>query len=249
MPKQITDEWDSSNIREHEHIVEFGIEHHANYINDLKMEYIRPYLHSKDVIVEVGAGSGALLTFIGLENREEYTVVGVDFLSISTKIIKTNLQKFNLNRVSIRGNAYALPFKDNSVNMVISGGLLEHFREEEAKIIISEMTRILKKDGIFYSDIVPGKPSLCRLRIREHFGGYENEFPKKKWRELLLKNGRLSNIKIFSGLVIPPNFFFYKSGSFKLHLMYKIRPFIKSLDNTLLSDILGFVYFVLAKKK
>ncbi|NOR48840.1 MAG: methyltransferase domain-containing protein [Methanosarcinaceae archaeon] len=217
----------------------------ADFIDEIKMDYLRPYLPSNGVILEVGAGSGRLLTRIGLENN--YTVIGIDQSQKSTKIIRTSQQKFNLNGASINGTAFQIPLKDNSIDVVCSGGLLEHFNRREIYIVLKEMNRVLKEDGFLYADIVPQKRSLCRPFIRKTAWGYENDYDNITWDYFLCRNG-FKGI-IFRGLVLPPDFYGRWTGKKRIQFMYKHKDFIKSLDNTFLSNWLGFAYFVFAKKR
>jgi len=242
-------EWESaySKISQKEQSLDLEKQSPENLIDWLKMEYLRPFLPKEGIIVEVGAGSGRLLTRIGIENKSKYQLIGIDYFSGSTKLIKGNISKFNLNGTSICADGYHLPLKSNSVNAVVSGGLLEHFNEDEIKDIIQEMVRVLKPDGLFYAEIVPNKSSLCRPVILTQHGGYENTFTKEQWNLILNENG-LVDVKTVSGIIIPPNFYeWYRSG-FKLKLVYKLKHLLKKLDNTGWANMLGFSYYAFAKK-
>ncbi len=218
-----------------------------NLIDWIKMEYLRPYLPKEGIIVEVGAGSGRLLSRIGIENKNKYQLIGLDYFSGSTKLIKGNILKFNLNGTSICADAYHLPIKSNSVDAVVSGGLLEHFNESEIDNIIQEMVRALKPDGLFYAEIVPNKRSLCRPVVLTHHGGYENTFTKEQWNLILKQNG-LINIKTVSGVVIPPNFYVWYRSGLRLKFVYKLKQLLKKLDNTVWADMFGFSYYAFAWK-
>lgn len=247
--KENKSEWESAydKIPSTEQSLDLDKQSPENLIDWLKMEQLRPYLPKEGIIVEVGAGSGRLLTRIGIENKNKYQLIGLDYFAGSTKLIKGNIFKFNLNGTSICADAYHLPIKSNIVNAVVSGGLLEHFNEYEINNIIQEMVRVLKPNGLFYADIVPEKSSLCRPVILTKHGGYENTFTKEQWNTILNHNG-LVDIKIFSGLVIPPNFYgWYRSG-LQLKFMYKLKSFIKRLDNTVWANMLGFTYYAFARK-
>lgn len=219
----------------------------VDFIDDIKMDYIKPNLPDNGIIVEIGAGSGRLLTRIGLENKN-YKVIGIDYSPTATKTIKANQFKFNLDGDSIRGNAFCIPLNDSSVDVVCSGGLLEHFTMKEAYVILKEMNRVLKPGAFLYADIVPRKRTLCRPLIREHVGGYETNFDMRTWEYFLTQNNFI-DVDIFSGLILPPNFYGRWAGQKRIGFMYKYKDFIKSLDNTILSDWLGFAYFVFAKKR
>lgn len=215
-----------------------------NFIDDIKLKYLRPYLPQTGIIVEIGAGSGRLLTRIALENKN-IIPVGIDFES--TKMVKDNIDKFNLNGISIKADAYHIPLQYNLAEAVISGGFLEHFNEEEINKILQEIRRILKPHGLFYAEIVPNKKSLCRPIILTEMGGYESIFDKQKWYEILKRNG-YKNIKVTSGIVIFPNFFVWFRSGILLKIAYKLKYFAEYMDNTFISDILGFSYYVTAEK-
>jgi len=218
----------------------------ADFIDEIKMDYLRPYLPSKGVILEVGAGSGRLLTRIGLENN--YTVIGIDKSQMATKIIRGSQQKFNLTNASICGTTFHIPLKDNSVSVICSGGLLEHFTIREIYTALKEMKRVLKNDGFLYADIVPQKRSLCRPVCLKKAWDYENSFDKKTWECFIHKSG-FDYVDIFSGLILPPDFYGRWAGQKRIEFIFKHKDFIKSLDDTVLSDWLGFAYFVFATKR
>ena len=52
-------------------------------------------------------------------------------------------------------DARILPFKNASFEVVLSGGLLEHFPDPLP--VLTEMVRILRPGGIFYADVVPSE--------------------------------------------------------------------------------------------
>lgn len=218
----------------------------VDFIDEIKMDYIRPYLPKQGTILELGAGSGRLLTRIGLENKNNYRVVGLDYSPTAAQTIHNNQLKFGLNGLSIRGDTLHIPIKDHSVDMLCSGGLLEHFNDIEVNVVLSEMLRVLKPDGILYADIVPRKRSLCRPVIHMDAGGFENDYNLDKWREMFVSN-RFKIIDMFSGLILPLNFYGKWAGRHRIKFIYTHKNFIKSLDNTILSDWLGFAYFVFAR--
>lgn len=219
----------------------------VNFIDDIKLDYIKPHLPDNGIILDVGAGSGRLLTRIGLQNPNNYFLVGLDNLISSTYITQKNQHVHKLTGSSILGDALYIPIASNSVDFICSGGLLEHFKYDELIHVLSEMVRVLKLGGVFYSDIVPSKRSLCRPIIRNRAWGYESNISMKEWKSLLEQSG-LTEISIFSGLVIPPDFYRFWIPAKRINYIYKCRNFIKSLDNTVISSILGFAYFVFAKK-
>lgn len=227
-----------------EQTLDINIKSPENFIDDIKMNYLRKYLPSSGTIVEIGAGSGRLLTRMGLENKN-LTIIGIDFES--AYMIRNNILKYDLNGNSIQADAYKIPLKSNSVDAVISGGFLEHFNNKELEYIIKEMKRILKPGGLLYAEIVPNKKSLCRPIIIKEIGGYESKLDKWSWHFIFHCNC-FKNIKVVSGLVIPPNFYVWFRKGILLNITYRLKYFIQYLDNTLISDIFGFSYYVTAYK-
>lgn len=218
-----------------------------NFIDEIKMEYLRPQLPYVGVIVEIGAGSGRLITRIGIK-RHGCKLVGIDYSHYSTVAVNENFHLHNVDGSAICGDALHIPLKDGSCDMVTSGGLLEHFNEKEAAAVVREMMRILKTDGLFYADIAPKKFSMLRPVILKEAGGYENSFTKEQWKSILKESG-LMNINIFSGLVLPPNFYNYFKKGIGLNIMYMLKPFITRTVGNVFSDVFGFEYFVFGRKK
>jgi SAM-dependent methyltransferase len=217
-----------------------------NFIDETKVRYLRPLLPSGGTAVEVGAGSGRLLIRLGLERP--YKLVAVDYAPYAIRAVRENLKRARLDGEAIMADAKQLPFEDASVDVVLSGGLLEHFREPLP--IVREMARVLRPGGLFYADIVPRKVSLYRWAERrrmqhdEHMaeGIYESALPKSAWARLVREAG-LTGVRIVSAGVYPPYTF---AGHERL--VWKYADFIRSLDGTLVADVLGFFYMVTARK-
>ena len=245
--KELKSEWSKKyNNVTTQHSINLDEKSPENFIDQIKWEYINMYMPNSGIVLEVGAGSGRLLTRIGSKNNS-LKLIGVDYIKNSSKLIKENIFSLNLSGTAICADAFHLPFKSNSVSVVLSGGLLEHFNETEIDNVVKEMVRVLNPHGLFYADIVPEKFSLCRPIILTKHGGYENNFSMDKWRKILTKNGLLID-RIFSGCIIPPNFYcWFRSGP-QLDIVYSLKSWIKKMDNTFVSDTFGFLYYVFAFK-
>jgi len=75
-----------------------------------------------------------------------------------------NIDIFAFNEVDIVADAFDLPIKDNSVDVIINGAMLEHVANPEK--IIHEMQRILKIEGEF----------LCFLPFMQPFHAAPDDF-------------------------------------------------------------------------
>ena len=194
----------------------------------------------------MGAGSGRLLIRLGAERP--YRLVALDYAPYAVRAVRENLRRSGRSGDALLGDALALPFADGSFDLMLSGGLLEHFREPAA--VIREMTRVLRPAGLFYADIVPRRLSLYRWSERgrmardEHLaaGIYESDLPKRGWAALARAAG-LRDVRIISAGVYPP----YTRAGFE-RVLWRYPDFFRALDGTLIADVLGFFYMLTGRK-
>ncbi len=108
-------------------------------------------------VLEVGCGRGSISSYFA---AAKYDTTCLDassaVLNVASDIFKAN----ELEATFIKGDANNLDFKDNEFDVVVSIGLLEHFDNPQKSL--SEMSRVLKKDGILLAYIVPEKTSLVQ---------------------------------------------------------------------------------------
>ena len=217
-----------------------------NFIDETKVRHLRPLLPPAGSALEVGAGSGRLLIRLGQERP--YRLVAVDYAPYAVRAVRENLRRSAQPGDALFGDALALPFADASFDVVLSGGLLEHFREPGP--VIGEMTRVLRPGGLFYADIVPRRRSLYRWSERgrmardEHLaaGIYESDLPKVAWAALARAAG-LRDVRIVSAGVYPP----YTMRGFE-QLLWRYSRWFRALDGTPLADILGFFFMLTGRR-
>jgi len=96
-------------------------------------------------IVEIGSGPGYLLLELSKILPSKYTFYGVDIdegmLEFAQKHTRRNAEKIRF----IRNGSYSLPFKDNSVSMVISENSMHHW--DQLNEMLKEILRILTPGG------------------------------------------------------------------------------------------------------
>ncbi len=108
--------------------------------------------------LEVGCGTAFVSLYFAKRGFE------ATCLDSSKEVLSQAQKNFKQEKQSgefITGDANKLPFKDNSFDLVMSFGLLEHF--EDPSIPIKEMVRVLKPGGLFFADIVPARFSVQSL--------------------------------------------------------------------------------------
>ena len=124
-------------------------------------------------VLEIGAGTGTMGTFLSWLG---YDVTEMDLDEQILKIAQSNHERFNGNPVKfIQGDAYQMPFEDDSFDLAYHQGFFEHFSPEEVSRLVAEQLRVAKK-------IVFSVPNV-------HYGrqdyGDEALRSKKEWEEIL----------------------------------------------------------------
>jgi SAM-dependent methyltransferase len=218
-----------------------------NFIDETKIRHLRPLLPPGGNAIEIGAGSGRLLIRAGLERP--YRLVALDYAAYAMRAVRENARRARRDVDLALGDARALPFGDATFDVVLSGGLLEHFRDPRP--VLEEMARVLRPGGLFYADIVPRKVSLYRWAERdrmqrsEHMsdGIYESDLTAGAWARLIARVG-LTDVRVISAGVYPP----YTLPRYE-RLTWKYAGFIRALDGTLAADILGWFLIATARKR
>ena len=161
-----------------------------NAIDRRKMRFLTRYLPAEGAVSEVGCGSARLLARVGL-TAPALRLVALDESRVALQVAKTTAAAFNVSLRTIRGTIASLPLADASVDMVLSGGLLEHFPEPTP--VLAEMVRVLRPGGVIYADVVPRKISwyraheAVRMRTSEYMedGVYESSLGPADYRQRL----------------------------------------------------------------
>jgi len=156
-----------------------------NIVKNLKL--------SSGKVLDLGAGTGKILT--EFKNRG-WQVYGVDKEQASiTFCQKRNLsiKKFDLDKNK------KLPFKKNSLDLVLCLDLLEHLENEQR--LIKEVKRVLKKDALLIIT-VPAYPQL--FSYWDKMVGHKRRYNKKN-PEMLFKKAGFRRIKTsyFYSFVLP----------------------------------------------
>jgi ubiquinone/menaquinone biosynthesis C-methylase UbiE len=174
--------------------------------------------------LEIGCGSANISLFAA---KRGYATTMLDY---ADSALETAKKKFALNGVTgvfVRGDAERLPFEDNSFDVVMSFGLLEHFTDPGNAL--REMARVVKPGGVFIGEIITrrfsvitlGKLISLALRFPYHLallkpakafwnyenlfhpGFYENTYSVEEYRAFIDGTG-LKDIVIRGIMPIPP---------------------------------------------
>jgi SAM-dependent methyltransferase len=158
-----------------------------------------------DRILEVGTGTGMLSALL---SRAAPLVVSLDQ---SEEILRTadDFQRTVRGQVrQVRGDAFRLPFKDQTFDAAFSQGLLEHFDDEGVRTIVLEQRRVAATvfasiPSAFYPRIGRRGPGLI---------GNERLLSARRWRDVLadfeVSSHYYADYKLatFAGVTLPwPN--------------------------------------------
>jgi len=134
-------------------------------------------------VLDAGGGIGQYVNVLDILG---FNAIGLDISKEAVRIAKENWLNV------ILGDMRELPFKNNSFDVVIAGGSLEHFTETE--VALREIARVLKPEGIFIGN-VPNRWGIFILTkvIQQALGlwkcGYEKSFSKDSLLNIFHKNG------------------------------------------------------------
>jgi ubiquinone/menaquinone biosynthesis C-methylase UbiE len=116
--------------------------------------------HTPQKSLEVGCGSGGVSLY--LHNAYHYDVTLVDLsdeaLTFARRNFELNARRPDWRATFEKADANQLPYEDESFDVVMSFGLLEHFTDIERPV--SEQLRVLRKGGLFWADVVTRRFSV-----------------------------------------------------------------------------------------
>jgi ubiquinone/menaquinone biosynthesis C-methylase UbiE len=140
-------------------------------------------------IMEIGAGSGRdsfKLAEMGAR------IILLDYAKNSLQLMQQISEKLDQKVDLVRGDAFHLPFKENSIDVIFHQGLLEHFTEPDG--IVQQSFHALKVGGINVSD-VPQKYHMYTavkhilIWMKKWFAGWETEFSIGQLRSMHKRAG------------------------------------------------------------
>jgi len=140
----------------------------AKMINELKK--------TKAFILDIGCGTGRNISFVKDNvNKKNYYYYGIDYSNACIKYARIQYRKQGVNFIQYEGKIF--PFPDKSFDFIISSHVIEHIKKKDALLYLSEISRVLKKDGI----AVIGTPN--RKYCQDLF--YLNKNDELKYRFIL----------------------------------------------------------------
>ncbi len=214
-------------------------------------------INQDSIYLEIGCGPAHIADYV-METYNAY-FVGIDFnyemlLTLKQYFDEKGYKKYIL----IHDDINNMPLKDNSVDFIYGGGVIEHFKD--TNYILKESFRVLKQGGVSFNTIpafnlwwvfrffnnIPDilvirqileyiHINILKGKVLERYYGYELSYTPYKLKKLH-KNNQFNNI------VVSPFAFYPSEKKMKNKLLRKIYYFLQ--NNTLTSA----VYMVYGKK-
>ncbi len=142
-------------------------------------------------VLEVGAGTGRDSFPLVRHGAQVYQI---DNAEHSLRILKQLGEQSNIRVSILGGDAFRLPFRNETFDVVLHQGLLEHFRKPQADALLQENIRVLKKNGLLLVD-VPQRYHIYTIAkhiliaFNAWFAGWERSFSIRELQALLMKQG------------------------------------------------------------
>lgn len=217
--------------------------HAPTWYNDIHrslLDLMEPYLPAEGTVAELGCGSASLLAMLGLR-RPKLALVAIDYEESALRLADAVARVYGVEMETRLGDVTDLDVPDESFDMVLSGGLLEHFRDPRP--VLREMRRTLRPGGSFFATVVPRKLFSLHRPLHRWLGPRveRTKYGADQYVTWLRELGMVDVVGEYKG-VYPPLFH---------HLPPRPRRFIerafRPLDGTWLADRLGFFFVLLAR--
>lgn len=164
-----------------------GIYHFSSYISASQYsnayDLVRKYGKEASNVLDWGTGSGHFSYFL-LSQEHNVTAFTIERESnLADSLQNSYKDKYKI--LSDQNPTKPLPFNDDSFDMVVSIGVLEHVRETQNTEInsLSEIRRVLKQNGIFICYHFPNKYSWIES-ITKHLQSKYNHNYKYTYNDI-----------------------------------------------------------------
>jgi ubiquinone/menaquinone biosynthesis C-methylase UbiE len=108
------------------------------------LNFLKPYIHKDQQIVDIGCGNGRLGHFVRSINGDANSYIGIDN---SEKLIEI-AQKEHPDWKFIEGDFLALPLQNESIDLIISIRAFHHLTSNKLRVkSLHEMQRVIKNNG------------------------------------------------------------------------------------------------------
>jgi len=211
-----------------------------NEREEMLLEFLRPFLPRSGTVAEVGCGKASLLARIGRERQVD--LVAVDYAEEALTLVQQSARAFGVKITTYLDDVNQMKFPDNSFDFILSGGLMEHFKDPRPAL--AEMVRVLKPGGVFYAGIVPRKLVSLHRPLHRILGPqvYRTKYGQDKYAAWMRELGCREVTTLSKGFY-PPLFHHLPTTPRRA-----IERTFRKFDGTWLADRLGYFFALVARK-
>lgn len=122
-------------------------------------------------VLEVGCGTGANIWYLA---KEKFDVYGMDGSRTAIKRAKRRLKDEFVKAHLTSGDIVKLPYETGYFDVVVDAECISCNSRNDARAILAEIKRVLKKDGLFYSRTFTDKMYIGHHFKKQNDLEYEN---------------------------------------------------------------------------
>lgn len=145
-------------------------EYRKNFFDNVYRQVNKSKAFKDSIFLEIGCGPFILGQMVANECK---LIVGIDFSLNALRTGRLMLRRKGIeNFLLIWGDILQMPIKENAVDLLYGGGVMEHFKDTQKAV--NEFYRVLKPSGVTFN-AVPYL-NLAALTYRQIYGNIPN-FP------------------------------------------------------------------------
>lgn len=145
-------------------------------------------IKSTDRVLEVACNMGT--TMIDVSKRYNCQITGVDLDRVAVSEANENIKREKLeNANAIVGNAFKLPFEDNTFDVVINEAMLTMLPLANKHKALKEYNRVLKSGGRIITHDISTELHNTNAELAKNIKVPANALSVQEWKDIYVDNG------------------------------------------------------------
>jgi len=218
----------------------------TNWFMQRVRETFADYVPSGSKVLEIGCGTGHILTYVSkVKNADAY---GIDLSPEAEKVVNQFEEKNGSKVHFMVGDGFAVPYPENSFDVVFSEGVIEHFTVDETRKMVEEHVRVCKKNGLVIIS-VPNKYNIFLTLSKMVLGKKYAHYPERSYTIAELRQlveGCGTEVIAVDGFAWQQGFAHWR---FVKKMISVFRFFPDKFFSSNIRSLIGHECLVVAKKK